>query len=111
MMIFQILFAIFVICAILVAFKKKKEGFLSLRGLFFWLFFWILALVAVLYPGATTVIANYLGIGRGTDLVVYASLAVMFFVLFVFHIKLEKINRDVTRVVRKDALEKSQCNK
>ena len=101
----------FVLYAVYSVLERKKEGLLRFRGVFFWISFWILAAIAVLRPDLTTIIANYLGIGRGTDLVVYASLAVMFFVLFRFHIKLEKINRQITKVVRQDALDDALKNK
>lgn len=105
MVIFQSLFVLFALYAVFSVSKKKKEGLLSLRGMFFWVFFWALAVAAVLHPGSTTIIANYFGIGRGTDLIIYISLAIMFLVLFKFHIKLEKLNRDITKVVRHDSLE------
>lgn len=101
---FQILFLIFVLFAVYSVFKRKKDGTLGTRGVIFWILFWIAAAIAVLWPNSTTVVANYLGIGRGTDLVVYISLAIMFFVLFRLHVKIESIGRDVTSVVREGAL-------
>lgn len=105
MVFFQSLFVVFALFAVYSVARKKGEGLLSLRGMFFWVFFWVLAVAAVFYPNSTTIIANYFGIGRGTDLIVYVSLAIMFFVLFKFHIKLEKLNRNITKVVRQDSLE------
>jgi len=57
-----------------------------------------------LFPDSTTLFANRLGIGRGSDLITYVSLAIVFFVLFRLHVKLHEIERDITSVVRKDAL-------
>ena len=108
LILFQILFIAFVLFVIFSVFKRKKEGLLGPKGVLFWTLFWIVAVLAVLWPDSTTVLANYLGIGRGTDFVVYISLAVMFFVLFRLHVKIESIGRDVTRVVRKKSLDDSQ---
>jgi len=105
---FQTLFILFALFVVFVVFRKKREGLLGPKGAAFWFVFWVLAVVAVLWPDSTTVLANYLGIGRGTDFIVYVSLAVMFFVLFKLHIKVESIGRDVTKVVRKEALNKEE---
>jgi len=74
-------------------------------GTAFWMFFWVLADVVVFFPDSTTLFANRLGIGRGSDLITYVSLALVFFVLFRLHVKLHEIQRDITSLVRKDALE------
>lgn len=79
---------------------------MSFRALFFWILFWLLTIVVVLWPSSTEFAAEYLGIGRGADLVVYISLALMFYILLRLHIKLEMMNRDLTKIVRKDSLEK-----
>ncbi len=105
MIIFQILFILFSLFAIGTVMKRKKEGLLSNLGTAFWSAFWLLADVVVLMPDSTTVFANKLGIGRGTDLITYIAIALIFFVLFRLHVKLHEIQRDVTTVVRKDALE------
>ena len=84
--------------------KKKKDSLLSTAGMLFWVVFWLLAVVLVLWPNSTVAVANYLGIGRGADLVLYVSLVVIFFILFKLHVKIESIGRDVTKVVRKESL-------
>jgi small membrane protein len=105
MVIFQILFILFSLFALGNVFRRKLEGLLSIVDAIFWSGFWILADIVVLKPDNTTVFANKLGIGRGADLIVYVALALIFFVLFRLHVKLHEIERDVTTVVRKKALE------
>ena len=106
LIIFQIIFIIFAIFAVLGVLKRKQEGQISARGAWFWFLFWAAAIVAVLWPESTTIFANKLGIGRGADLIIYISIAVIFFSVFRLHIKIEAINRDITKVVRKESLEK-----
>lgn len=103
--VFQILFVLFALFVISQIFQRRKNGLLSIAGTSFWIFIWLFAILAVLVPQATQVLASYFGIGRGTDFVVYVSFAIMFFVLFRLHIKLESMQRDVTKIVRKDTLE------
>ncbi len=105
MIIFQILFILFSLFAIGTVMKRKKEGLLSKAGTAFWSAFWLLADVVVLMPDSTTVFANKLGIGRGTDLITYIAIAIIFFVLFRLHVKLHELQRDITKVVRSDALD------
>lgn len=108
---FQILFVAFSLFAIFSIYKKKSQHRLGIKGLVFWVFFWIVADIAVLWPNSTTIIANKFGIGRGTDFVFYISIAIIFFLLFKLHIKIESVSRDVTEVVRKNALEKIDSSK
>ncbi len=110
-MAFQILFLIFSTFAIGNVVLRRREGALGPKGMIFWILFWLAADVAMVWPNSTTVIANRLGIGRGADLVVYVALAALFFLLFKLHIKIESVGRDVTRVVRRDALNGADKNK
>ena len=105
LLLFQILFTLFCLFAIGSVINKKKSGHLGPKGTLFWVIFWLAAIVAVLWPNSTQVLADLIGIGRGSDLVSYAAIALLFFLLFKMHIKLESIGRDITRVVRKDALD------
>lgn len=108
LILFQILFILFSVFALVSVIKKGEQGVLGRKGIAFWVLFWLVADVAVLWPDSTSILAHALGIGRGTDLIVYISVAVMFYVLFRLHVKIEEIGRDVTRVVRKEALEKKK---
>ncbi len=103
---FQILFSLFALFAIGNVVKRKKEGLLGPKGLVFWVVFWLLAMVAVLWPNSTVVVANTFGIGRGTDFILYISIALLFYLVFKLHIKLESVGRDITTVVRKETLDK-----
>jgi len=105
LLIFQTIFSIFALSAILAVFKKRQEGLLGPKGLFFWVWFWLLAGVAFWWPNSTTILANSLGIGRGADFVLYVAIALLFYLVFKLHVKLESVGRDVTKVVRKEALE------
>lgn len=108
LILFQILFILFSLFAIISVVKRKREGLLGPKGAIFWIGFWLLAVVLVLWPNSTGVVANYLGIGRGADLVFYVSLVVIFYLLFKLNIKLEAVGRDVTKIVRKETLNESE---
>ncbi len=105
LIIFQTLFVLFAVAAILAVLKRKKEGVLGTKGSFFWVLFWVAAAIAVMWPNSTQVAADLLGIGRGTDLVLYFSIVVIFYLLFKLNVKLDGINRQLTKIVRKKALD------
>lgn len=104
--IFQLLFVLFSAGAVSLVYRRQKEGVLGKKGAFFWAFFWVLAAVAVIWPSSTQILADLLGIGRGTDLVLYLSVAVIFYLLFKLNVKLDGLNKELTKVVRHQALDK-----
>ena len=100
LLLFQLIFSLFSIFAIISVLSKKRSSLLSIGATVFWVIFWLLAAVFVWLPNALTVVANTFGIGRGTDLVLYVSLAVVFYILFRLSVRIEGLNRDITKVVR-----------
>jgi hypothetical protein len=104
--IFQILFIAFALFAIISVLKKKISNNLGFKATVFWILFWVLAVVVVLLPNSTTMIANQFGIGRGVDFIFYISLAIIFFLLFKLNVKLDSLNRDITKVIREKAINK-----
>lgn len=74
----------------------------------FWSLLFLLASIGVLAPGLTTMAANFLGIGRGSDLAVYASIVVLFYLVFRIYILIEDIRQEITELIRRIALEKTK---
>lgn len=103
---FQMLFVLFAVYAIFFVIKKKQDELLGPKGMLFWIVFWIAVIVVVVWPNSAAMIAHVFGIGRGADFVMYMALAILFFIVFRLHIKIEIMNRDVTKVVREKALTK-----
>ena len=75
-----------------------------------WLVFWLAVGVAFITPESLTKIANLLGIGRGADLVLYVAVVVVFYLMFRIFIRLEKMERDITKVVRRDTIHQANSN-
>lgn len=96
------LFAVFAGVRVVGRYRAKELS----GGIFgFWLVFWILVLLTAWLPGTATYLANRLGVGRGADLVTYISLAALFYLNFRLLVRLEKMERDITKIVRKVALD------
>jgi len=104
MIVFQILFTFFVLYTLIKTVSRYKNKELSVKMFFLWIFFWLVSLVVVLSPSVADLAAYSVGIGRGADLVIYISLALLFFFFFHLLVKIEKINRDITKLTRKISL-------
>ena len=63
-----------------------------------------LGVLAVIFPDATTSVANFLGIGRGVDLLFYASIVAAIGYVVTTTLRLRKADRDFTLLARKVAL-------
>ena len=62
------------------------------------------ALVFIFFPDLTSTIAHKLGVGRGADLVFYLSIVIFWFVIIKLYVRIRKLEKIVTDVVRRDAL-------
>ena len=105
--IFIIAFALFALSRVMAQFKK---GGLTLAWLLFWVLFWIVAGVVTLLPQTSDAIANLVGVGRGADLIIYLSLVALFFLVFRMFVKIESVEQEITKLVRKLAIEESDHN-
>lgn len=110
MIVIQILLTIFFLFALIKVISRFWTGDLTVGGLVLWSVFWIAAGVVVLLPNSTAYFAKLVGIGRGADLVVYVSLAGIFFMIFRLMVKIELLNKDITKLTRKIALKNEENN-
>ena len=105
MTLIQILAILFVVFAVWRVILKFKNRDIQLTEFVMWLIFWLAVGVAFVIPESLTRLANLLGIGRGTDLVLYVAVVVVFYLMFRIFVRLEKMERNITKVVRKDTLQ------
>ena len=101
----QIIFLVIIFLIIAKTLQKYRMNSITVREFFLWTVFWLIGAVLVIFPDALQTIANFVGIGRGADLLIYLSLIILFFGLFDILVRLERIERDITKIVRKRALE------
>lgn len=101
----QILLLAFILFAISRVFLRVKEKVLSTQTGFFWIVIWLAALVGVILPGTTTQLASYFGVGRGVDVIVYISLALLFYLVFRIYVMIEDIRHEITFLIRQLALQ------
>lgn len=73
-----------------------------------WMLIWITGAGATIWPSATRDVARALGIGRGTDLVMYCSVLLLMTGLFYIYTRLRSMDRTMTLLVRELAIERAR---
>jgi len=114
MTLIQLFIFLFAVFAMTRTVRQFRQGTLTLSWLIVWMLFWSLVAGAGISPQSTDVFAQWVGVGRGADFVIYLSLIALFYLVFRLFIKIEDSERELTRVVRKLAIEEtdeSQKNK
>jgi hypothetical protein len=64
----------------------------------------VLGIIAVLWPMLTTYVANAIGVGRGTDLVLYVLVMVFVYNAVATTQRIHRLERDITLLTRELAL-------
>ncbi|MFH1292233.1 MAG: DUF2304 domain-containing protein [bacterium] len=105
MYIIQTLLVVIFLIAIINVICRYHTGDLRLEGMVIWVLFWLIAGVVVVLPDTSSYFAELLGIGRGADLVVYMALVLLFFIVFKLMVRIEHLNKQITKLTRKNALE------
>ncbi len=104
MTVIQLLIIAFALFAISRTVLRLRDGSVALGWGVFWLVFWGAVTVVTVLPQTASAFAALLGVGRGADAVMYLALVVLYYVVFRIFVRLEKIEHDITRLVRDRAL-------
>lgn len=107
----QILLLAFVIFAISRVYLRSKEKVLSSKATIFWLLIWGAALLGISLPATTTRLADFFGVGRGVDVIVYISLVLLFYLVFRIIVMIEDLRHEITAIVREIGLSNSPRKK
>lgn len=110
MSIIQIILVLFSLFAITRALRQFRQGALTIAWLIAWVLFWLLVGAVVLSPQTTDTFARLVGVGRGVDFIIYVSVVSLFYLAFRLFVKLEDIEREMTRLVRKMALKEVETS-
>lgn len=107
----QFILVVFIIFAASRAVLQFRGGSIRFGALIFWLSIWTVALIAIFYPEETTRLARLAGIGRGVDIVVYLSIAILFYLVFRLHVYLEDLRTEISSLIREVALKEVKKGK
>ncbi len=101
----QIVLVLFIFFALTRVILRLREKIISPKMAIFWIFIWIAALIGVVLPKTTTQLASVFGVGRGVDVIVYISLALLFYLVFRIYVTIQDLRHEITSIIRKVALE------
>ena len=104
-MIIQFLLSLILLAAVAMTVRRVKQDAMRWREAFAWILLWVGIGVVIWRPDTTTVVARLVGIGRGADLVLYAAVIGLLIMVFQLHVAHERLERQLTELVRKKALE------
>ncbi|MDP2632626.1 MAG: DUF2304 family protein [Candidatus Curtissbacteria bacterium] len=102
----QIVLLAFILFAISRVYLRAKEKILSPQTYIFWMLIWLAAAFGVIQPKTTTKLAEIFGVGRGVDIIVYISLALVFYLVFRIYVMVEDLRHEITFIIRQVALQK-----
>jgi hypothetical protein len=94
-------FAFFAWSRALLRFKDRK---ITPGEFGFWTVLWA-AIVAFVYaPGLAAGLAASVGVRRPVDLLVYAGIVLLFYLLFRLYVRIEHTEQEITKLVRETAI-------
>lgn len=100
----QSVLVLFIIFAASRAVLQFRGGTIRFGAMLFWIMVWAVAILAIIYPEQTTQFAKVVGIGRGVDVVLYVSIAILFYLVFRLHVYVEDLRSEISRLIREVSL-------
>ena len=102
-----VLIAIIAVMLIRLILKMKSREITA--GYFaIWLVIWLLAIILIAFPSLASYLADTVGVGRGVDLIIYVSIIVIFYLQFKLLMRIEKMEKDITKITRHLAVKEAE---
>ena len=103
---FQQVIALIIIAFFLARlFWQKHNRVMGANEFVFWFIFWLVAACAVIFlKWIDKLVANLGFSGTGIEVLLYLGMALLFYLVFRLRLRLEKIERDITKIVREITL-------
>jgi hypothetical protein len=81
-------------------FFRLRNAFIDLIAL---AVFSILAIYCIIFPDSTSLIANKLGVGRGTDMLFYTCILLFLFLFMKLFARIKRLENQLTKLIREQA--------
>lgn len=107
-MMFQGILVAFALFAMTRTVKQYRKQQVSLYWLFVWNALWALVIGVALWPRSADLIAKFVGVERGADLAVYLAVVILAYLVFRLFVRQEQTEREITKLVRKIAIEEKE---
>ncbi|MFA6429384.1 MAG: DUF2304 family protein, partial [Patescibacteria group bacterium] len=95
-MIIQFLLTAVFLLTLFVTWRRARQQAIRRWEAIVWSAFWLGATALVWRPTFSTVIANLVGIGRGSDLIFYLSIVLLFVLVFRQFVAMDRMERHIT---------------
>lgn len=103
-MLFQLLGGAVFLGLLTLTWRRVRQGALRLVEGLAWSIIWVGGIVLLSQPDRVTLIAQFFGIGRGSDFILYISVIVLGGAVFLLALSLDRMRREMTRLVQELAL-------
>jgi hypothetical protein len=100
----QILGGLLLVAVLIYVLKRWRSGALNVKELAFWLLIFGGILAVLLFPGVSVRVARLLGVQRGTDIVVYGSVGLLYLLVFRVYVSIESLRHQLTVALSELAL-------
>lgn len=109
-LIIQVFASVFILFILLKVFFRLRDQRISRGSFAFWTLLWVAGGILFWHPELSNRAARFLQVGRGVDAIMYVSIVSLFYLLFRVFNRFEKLEGDITRLVRELAiLEKTRA--
>jgi hypothetical protein len=88
-----------------------RDKHISFGEFSLWSLIWITVLIVTIFPNLTSVLSEFVGIGRGMDLAVYGGIVLLFYLMFRLYVKIDTQSKEITRLVREVAIQNARKKK
>lgn len=101
----QVIAIVFIFFFVSRLFWQKKKGQIKNEELLFWLVFWTLACIAILFIKQIDSFVASLGFSSsGISILFYVAVFILFYFIFRLRLRIERIEKNITKIVRDMAL-------
>ena len=84
---------------------QKKNKQINPNEFIFWIIFWLFATLAIIFLKQIDILVASLGFsGNGINVLFYASVIILFYFVLRLRLRVAKIEKNITKIVRKIAL-------
>lgn len=111
MTLIRILTIIFVAFAGSRAILRFRDKAISIGELTLWSTIWTIILLIVFRPDIADQTATIFGIQRGTDVMFFSAIVLMFYLIFRLYVKLDILDRHITELAANTSKELHKMNK
>jgi hypothetical protein len=102
---------IFAVFALTRVFLQRKSKNFSFGEFLFWSSIWVFVILVGFSKPILQRIADYVGISRGVDLLIYGGILLLFYMVYRLYAKIDKQEQEITQLVTKIAVDNAKKKK